>query len=86
MEIGYTNRARKDLAYWQKSGDTQVQKKITSLLESISTTPFTGLGKLEPLKHELSGLWFRRISREHRIVYEVKEDSIIVHSLRRHYE
>ncbi|MCP4457139.1 MAG: Txe/YoeB family addiction module toxin [Cytophagales bacterium] len=85
MEIDYSNKAKKDLVYWQKSGDTQTQQKISTLLESISISPYSGIGKPEPLKYDLSGLWLRRINREHRIVYEVKETSIIIHSLRYHY-
>jgi len=86
LEIDYTNRAKKDLVYWRKSGNTQVQKKISALIESISITPFSSIGKPEPLKHDLSGLWSRRINLEHRIVYEVNEISIIIHSMRYHYE
>ena len=47
--------------------------------------PFQGIGKPEPLKHELSGYWSRRITDEHRLVYEVKEDSIIIISCKYHY-
>lgn len=62
-----------------------IQKKITKLLESIAKTPFSGIGKPEPLKHELSGYWSRRISDEHRIIYTVKNNRIKVISLRFHY-
>jgi toxin YoeB len=56
------------------------------LINSILQTPFDGIGKPEPLKHEMIGLWSRRITKEDRYIYEVKEELIIVHSLKGHYE
>ncbi|WP_396168623.1 Txe/YoeB family addiction module toxin [Flavobacterium sp.] len=70
-----------------KSGNKSIQKKINLLLFSIQETPYSGIGKPEALKHRLSGLWSRRIDKEHRLVYEIDEElnTIIVHSLRGHY-
>ena len=77
--------AKADLDFWIKSGNKPVLKKITQLLESVSTTPYEGIGKPEPLKYNLMGCWSRRIDQEHRIVYEVYSDKIIVLSLKGHY-
>jgi len=55
------------------------------LLEEISEHPFTGTGKPEALKHDLAGKWSRRINQEHRLIYEVKDNEIIVVSLKGHY-
>lgn len=85
MEIEFTLIALEDLNYFKKSGNQSVLKKIRSLLESIQSTPFTGIGKPEALKYEQSGNWSRRISHEHRLVYEVQHNIILVHSLRGHY-
>jgi toxin YoeB len=86
MEIIFTPDAKKDLEFWGKSGNSSVQNKITSLLKSMIETPFTGIGKPEPLKYNYTGLWSRRINREHRIVYEVAENFITILSLKGHYE
>lgn len=61
-------------------------KKITSLLEDIDKTPYTGLGKPEELKYEFSGWWSRRINKEHRLIYRIAENQIQVLSLRFHYD
>lgn len=63
MEIEIFEEAQDDLDYWKKSGKASILKKIKSLLESIQETPFEGVGKPEGLKHNLSGLWSRRIDR-----------------------
>ncbi len=86
MEISITDKAKEDLEFWRKSGNTSIQHKITKLIESIIVTPFEGIGKPEPLKYELTGTWSRRINQEHRIVYEVLEHQIVILSLRGHYE
>lgn len=85
MEIEYSPTAKNDLEFWKKSGNKKIQNKITELLQSIIDTPFLGIGKPEPLKHEYSGWWSRRINREHRIIYEVLENKIIIYSFRGHY-
>jgi len=85
MEIIYQPKALDDLKYWKKSGQKQIQEKITNLLHSIIETPFEGIGKPEPLKHEWSGMWSRRINNEHRLIYEIKNDEIHIYSLKDHY-
>lgn len=85
MEVSYTFQAREDLSYWKKTNNQVVLKKIRQLIEAIVENPFDGIGKPEPLKHNLSGTWSRRINREHRLVYELKEDNLIILSLKGHY-
>lgn len=85
MEVVYTDKAEDDLNYWRKTGNTKLQAKISSLINSIEMSPFLGIGKPEALKYELAGKWSRRINREHRIVYEVKSEFVIIHSLKGHY-
>ena len=63
----------------------QIQKRIVRLIQEIRRTPFEGIGKPEPLKNTFSGYWSRRIDDEHRIIYEVKSDEIIIHALKGHY-
>jgi toxin YoeB len=66
--------------------DKKIHRKIVTLINDILRQPFTGLGKPEPLKYELSGYWSRRITDEHRLVYEVTETEIIILSCRFHYD
>ena len=68
-----------------KSGNIGIQKKIEQLLRSIQETPFEGVGKPEPLKHEFAGCWSRRINEEQRIIYEVHEQYVQILSLKDHY-
>ncbi|MDR1883363.1 MAG: Txe/YoeB family addiction module toxin [Prevotella sp.] len=79
MEIKYSLKALEDIEYWKKSGNLSIMNKITRLMEEIAAHPFTGSGKPEPLKYELSGKWSRRINYEHRIIYSVNEDTIEIH-------
>ena len=85
MEMIFTDEAKRDLEWWQKSGKVAVLKRIRSLIESMLQSPFEGIGKPEPLKYNLSGKWSRRITEKDRLVYEVKEELIIIHTLRDHY-
>jgi toxin YoeB len=84
MNITFTNDSWNEYLYWQKT-DKQILKKINQLLNDIKRTPFSGIGKPGPLKFELSGCWSRRITNEHRLVYEVIEYSIVVISCKYHY-
>lgn len=87
MEVKLLEDADEDLSFWVKTGNKSVQMKINQLLLSIEETPYSGIGRPEALKYNLSGLWSRRINSEHRLVYEIDEDKnlIIVHSLKGHY-
>jgi toxin YoeB len=87
MEISYTEEALKDIAYWKKSGNKGIQKKIQSLIEDIKSTPFEGIGKPEELKHNMASSWSRRINQEHRLIYRLMDtDKVEIESLRGHYE
>jgi toxin YoeB len=85
MEIEFTLVAAEDLKYFKKSGNQAILKNNRTLLENIQETPFSGIGKPEALKYEQTGNWSRRINQEHRLIYEVQEFRILVHSLRGHY-
>ncbi|WP_373513400.1 Txe/YoeB family addiction module toxin [Persicitalea sp.] len=85
MEIEYTFQANEDLAYWKKTNNRKVLKRIRALIESLLENTFEGIGKPEPLKHDLSGCWSRRIDREHRIVYSIDGNTVEILSLRGHY-
>jgi toxin YoeB len=87
MEIKLMPQAEEDLVYWKSTGNKQVMKRITKLLEDILLHPFTGIGKPEPLKGNLQGVWSRRITDEHRLLYSVSNGMVYVYvlSLRFHY-
>lgn len=73
-----------DYLYWQVN-DKKILFRINDLIKDAQRNPFTGLGKPEPLKGNLSGCWSRRINEEHRLVYKVKEDCIYILQCRFHY-
>ncbi len=77
MKVRFTESAARDLALWKESNPAIVSR-IRSLVESIQATPFTGIGKPEPLKHDLTGCWSRRINREHRLVYRIENGEVVV--------
>jgi len=83
-KVIFEQTAQEDLFYWAKS-DIKVLKKIIELIEDTQKTPFSGLGKPEPLKHELKGFWSKRITEEHRLVYKVTDDFLIIIQCRWHY-
>jgi toxin YoeB len=83
--ISITKEALQHLDEWKLS-NPKMLLKIIALLTEIAKTPFDGTGKPEPLKHQLKGKWSRRINQEHRIIYEVKEESVVIYSCRYHYE
>lgn len=84
MKLIFAEKAWEDYLYWQKT-DKKILKRINSLIKDIQREPFDGIGKPEPLKHALSGYWSRRINDEHRIVYKIHKDSLLVAQLRYHY-
>lgn len=76
--IDFTKQAENDIDFHRKSGNRAVLKKIYTLLEELTEHPFTGTGKPEALKYDLTGLWSRRINHEHRLIYEVNGDTIVI--------
>jgi toxin YoeB len=76
--------AFEDLAWWVAQ-DRSKALRIISLIKEVQRDPFKGIGKPEPLKHELKGCWSRRIDQEHRLVYQVSEEKIRVLACRYHY-
>lgn len=84
--LDFTDDAKSDLKFHKKSGNNAILKKIVAFLEEMTEHPFSGTGKPEPLKHDLSGKWSRRINKEHRLVYEVLDSIVKVHSAKGHYD
>jgi len=80
----FTDEAWKDYLYWSETDKKQL-KKINNLLKEIDRIPFEGTGKPEPLKQNIQGYWSRRIDHEHRIIYKIENDEIVLISFRYHY-
>ena len=84
MKIVFLDQGWEDYLYWQ-STDKALLKKINALIKEIERTPFEGNGKPEPLRHNLAGYWSRRINLEHRLVYKIDNDTVIIFQCRYHY-
>ena len=84
MNLTFAPKAWDSYLYWQKT-DKSIVKRINALIKDIQRNPYEGIGKPEPLKHALSGYSSRRINDEHRIVYKVTDDNILIAQLRYHY-
>jgi len=87
LRIIFSEAAWDDYLYWQKT-DKKVVQRINELIKTAIRTPFTGIGKPEPLKYGkygFKGYWSRRINAEHRLVYKVQDDSILIAQCRYHY-
>ncbi len=89
MTFEFSSNAWEDLSYWIET-DSDIVKKIKELLNAIRQQPFKGIGKPEPLRHNLKGLWSRRITGEHRLVYQVLgkkgvDQKCIIYQCRFHY-
>lgn len=85
MTITFSKNAWEDYLSWQIE-DKKIVKKINKLIKDIDRTPYNGIGKPELLKFSLSGLWSRRIDKEHRLVYQVNNTEILIYSCRYHYD
>ena len=84
MIISFAEKAWEDYLHWQKI-DKRVLQRINLLIKEIKRNPFTGMGDPEPLKHNWSGYWSRRINREHRLVYRYTDETIIIVQCLYHY-
>lgn len=85
MNIVFSKNAWIDYISWQ-SENKKILKRINDLIKDIQRNPFEGLGKPEPLKYDLKGLWSRRIETEHRLIYQYRDDAIYIYSCRFHYD
>lgn len=85
MRLVWTPHAWDDYRYWQDT-DKSMVKRINRLIEDCTRHPFEGIGKPEPLKHLLSGSWSRRIDEEHRLVYQIDGNDLVIVQARFHYE
>lgn len=84
MKLLWAEEAWDDYLYWQNA-DKRIVKRINELIRDIRREAFSGIGKPEALKHSLSGFWSRRITEEHRLVYTVSDETILIASCRYHY-
>tara|TARA_B100001245_G_C22521618_1_gene262851 strand:+ start:107 stop:361 length:255 start_codon:yes stop_codon:yes gene_type:complete len=84
MELVFLTHAWDDYIYWQ-STDKKMLKRVNELIKQCQRTPFEGIGKPEGLKGDRSGWWSRRITQEHRLVYRVENNRLIIAQCRKHY-
>lgn len=84
MKLVFSEHAWEDYLFWQRT-DKKTLQRINQLIKDIQRSPFEGIGKPEPLKHSLSGYWSRRINDEHRLVYKVGSEELLIAQLRYHY-
>lgn len=84
MKVKFHEGAWEEYLYWQKT-DKAILKRVNQLIRDIQRSPFEGIGKPEPLRHELAGLWSRRINEEHRLVYSVEGDELTIVQCQYHY-
>jgi toxin YoeB len=83
--LDFSTQANDDIDFYKKSGNKAILKKILILLNELTEHPFVGTGKPESLKYEFSGYWSRRITQEHRLIYEVDGDRVLILSAKGHY-
>ncbi len=84
MNLTFSDQAWEDYQYWIKT-DKAILKRINKLITDIKKNPYSGIGKPEPLRHQLSSYYSRRVTDEHRIVYKATSDTILIAQLRYHY-
>lgn len=85
MKLVFSEHGWEDYLYWQQN-DKKKLIRINNLIKDIKRNSFDGLGDPEPLKYNWSGFWSRRIDREHRLVYSIEKDTIMIAQCRFHYE
>jgi len=84
MKLIFSENAWEDYTYWQKT-DKKIVKRINELIKDIQKNKYEGIGKPEPLRHNLSGYWSRRITSEHRLIYKIEKSEILLAQMRYHY-
>lgn len=84
MKIVFADHGWEDFTYWVEN-DRKMAARIVRLIKDIEREPFKGLGKPEPLRHDLTGFWSRRITDEHRLVYAVDKERTLIAQARYHY-
>ncbi len=84
MKIVFADQGWEDFTYWIEH-DRKIAARIIRLIKDIERKPFEGLGKPEPLRHDLAGFWSRRITDEHRLVYTVEKERVLIAQARYHY-
>ena len=84
MILQFSDNAWQDYLYWQQA-DIRILRRINELIKATSRDPFRGIGKPEPLRHALAGYWSRRINDEHRLVYKVQGQVLMIAAARYHY-
>lgn len=84
MKVVFADKGWEDLSYWVLH-DRKIAKRILRLIDDIKRHPFEGIGKPEPLRHDLSGFWSRRITDQHRLVYAIEGQQILIAQARYHY-
>ena len=84
MKIVFADQGWEDFSYWV-THDRKIAKRILRLIKEIERDPFNGIGKPEPLKHDLAGFWSRRITDEHRLVYMIEKNQLLIAQARYHY-
>ena len=85
MKHIFVDESWEDYLYWQKT-DKKILNRINNLINDIARHSFDGVGKPEPLKYKYRGFWSRRITEEHRLIYKVKDDAILIVKSRFHYD
>jgi len=84
MRLIFSRHAWEDYLYWQRT-DRRILKRINELIRDIQRNKYEGMGKPEPLPHGLSGYWSRRITSEHRLIYKIEGEDVLIAQLRYHY-
>lgn len=85
MKIIFSKHSWEEYLGWQRE-NKRILKRINQLIKDIQRSPFEGIGNPEALKYDLTGFWSRRIDREHRLVYRIFQDEVIIYSCRYHYD
>jgi toxin YoeB len=85
VKLTFTDAAWNDYHWWL-GNDRRILRRINTLIEDVKRNGYEGIGKPEALKHALAGYWSRRITQEHRIVYAIEDEAVVIISCRYHYE